>query len=180
MPRYVRGKHQGGSYFFTVSTYRKQALLTRPGALEMLRTSLEEVRSQQPFSLRAWVVLPDHGHFIWTLPPGDDDYPGRWDRLKAAYTRRLFDQAPDLASVPVSWRLRKRRAIWQRGFRAHRIIDPEDFTAYLDYLHYNPVKHGLAASASAWRFSSFHTYVERGFYGRNWGGAVPLDVAVGQ
>ncbi len=180
MPCYVGRKHRGETFFFTVFTYRRQALLTRPGALEMLRSSLEEVRRQQPFSLRAWVVLPDHGHFIWTLPPGDRDYVRRWDRLKAAYARRLFAQAPDLVSVPGAWPRRRRRVIWQRRLREHRIVDPGDFTAHMDYLHYNPVKHGLTATVSEWRFSSFHTYRERGFYGRNWGGALPLDVAVGQ
>jgi putative transposase len=180
MPRYTRSRQRGGTFFFTAVTYRRQPLLTRPGALDMLRESLDEVCSQQPFSLRAWVILPDHGHFIWTLPTGDDDYAGRWGRLKAAFTRRLYQQMPNLKPITVMQRKRNERTVWQRRFREHRIRDPEDFTAHLDYLHYNPVKHGLAKSAGEWRFSSFHTYVERGVYGRNWGGVAPLNLAAGE
>ena len=138
----------------------------------MLRASLEEVRCRQPFVLRAWVLLPDHGHFIWSLPPGDDDYVGRWDRLKTGFTRRLLSSTPGLSSVDKEKNTSEMR-IWQRRFMSYRIRDPEEFSTHLDYLHYNPVKHGIAASVKAWRFSSFHTYVKRGVYGIHWGEAAP-------
>jgi putative transposase len=168
--RWPTWKHPGGgTFFFTLSTCDRQPLLTRPGALDTLRASLDEVRSTQPFILRAWVVLPDHLHFIWSLPGGDGDYASRWARLKAGFTRRLLANTPGAAegghSLP---------RVWQRRLRAWPIADPEEFSAHLDYLHYNPVKHGVAASAGAWRFSSFHTYVERGVYGIHWGGAAPV------
>jgi putative transposase len=180
MPRYIRLKQRGGTFFFTLVTYRRQPLLTRPGALDMLRESLEEVRRHQPFLLRAWVILPDHGHFIWTLPPDDDDYSSRWGRLKSAFTRRLYAEMPNLKPMSAAQRRRNEKTVWQRRFWEHQIRDSEDFTAHMDYLHYNPVRHGLVKRVSEWRYSSFHTYVERGVYGTNWGGSAPVEIAAGE
>ena len=65
--------------------------------------------------------------------------------------------------------MRGERGIWQRRFWEHQIRDEPDFAAHADYLHYNPVKHGLVARTVDWPHSTFHRFVERGVYSRDWG-----------
>lgn len=72
MPNYRRYRVPGGTYFFTVNLLeRKQDLLVRH--IDDLREAVRATKSERPFHIDAWVVLPDHMHTVWTLPPGDDD-----------------------------------------------------------------------------------------------------------
>lgn len=134
-----------------------------------LREVVRQARERQPFVIDAWVVLPDHIHAVWTLPPGDHDYPTRWNRIKAGFSRIM---GPRL-NVPESntpGRLRERRTtIWQRRYWEHCIREEDDFHAHVDYIHFNPVKHGLVAKPSDWPFSTFHRYVAQGLYPPEWG-----------
>jgi putative transposase len=75
-------------------------------------------------------------------------------------------------------RIEGRRGVWQRRFFEHTIRDEDDFQAHLDYIHFNPVKHGLAASANDWPYSTFRRYVEMGFYDATWGRAAVPNIAV--
>jgi len=79
MSRYRRADTPGGTYFFTVVTYRRREILTIPESRAILREVLNTVKQQHPFTIDAWVLLPDHLHSIWTLPPGDNDYAKRWE-----------------------------------------------------------------------------------------------------
>jgi putative transposase len=171
MPDYRRNRIPGATYFFTVNLRdrRSDLLVTH---IDALRGAVREVRRILPFHIDGWVVLPDHMHCLWTLPEGDSDFPERWRRIKAAFTQAL----PEAEKSPVKRRTGD-RGIWQRGYWEHTIRDERDYAAHMDYIHFNPVKHGVAESPGDWPFSSFRRCVEKDLYPKAWlgGGAEPFE-----
>lgn len=163
MPDYRRNRVAGGTYFFTVNLLDRQ----RPLLIEhilALRQSVRRVQPLMPFHIDAWVVLPDHMPALWTLPQGDADFPQRWRAIKMAFSKRI-DPGETLS---VSRRRRGERGIWQRRYWEHTIRDERDYGAHMDYIHFNPVKHGLVADVAAWPYSSFHRCVKLGLYPSSW------------
>ena len=176
MADYRRNRVPGGTYFFTVNLLerRKHLLVDQ---VEALREAVRATKAKRRFHIDAWVVLPDHMHAVWTLPPGDGDYSGRWRAIKIAFTKALpateFRSATRLA--------RGERGIWQRRFWEHTIRDETDYAAHVDYVHINPVKHGLVSCLADWPYSSFHSFVARGIYSSDWaGGEVDREMEVGE
>ena len=166
MPDYRRVRHPGGLYFFTHSLLQRSGndLLTRN--IDLLRQSVVKVRSQHPFRIHAWVVLPDHLHCILEFPQGDANYPLRWRLIKAYFAKRV----PNIEFRSAVRRRRGERGIWQRRFWEHLIRDEADYHAHMDYIHFNPVKHGVVGCVRDWPYSTFHRWVERGVYSLDWGG----------
>ena len=165
MPNYRRNRVAGASYFFTVVASGRRQWLCTPQARSALRGAIRRVQDAHPFFIDAFVLLPEHLHCIWTLPGGDDDYPARWQLVKSYVTRTLAASAP----------------LWQRRYWEHTLRGSADFTAHCDYIHYNPVKHGLCRAPSDWPFSSFHRFVKEGRYPSDWGGRGDprIDRAIG-
>jgi len=162
---YRRNFVQGGTYFFTVNLAdRRQTWLV--DYIDVLRESILKVKRSRPFHIDAWVVLPDHMHAIWTLPEGDADYSGRWREIKKAFTK-TFPLNEDRSSA--RWR-QGERGIWQRRFWEHTIQSELDYKAHIDYVYFNPVKHGWVGSVKDWPYSSFHRDVRLGLYPESWGG----------
>ena len=169
MSYYRRSRTAGGTFFFTVVTFHRRPILTDPLCREALRESIIDVRSEMPFTIDAWVLLPDHLHAIWTLPPLDADYSKRWGRIKAGFTTRVrsvFDRA-ELSTR--SRQMRHEATIWHRRFWEHEIRDEEDYRRHMDYVHYNPVKHRLVERAVDWPYFTFHRLVREGVYSKDWG-----------
>jgi len=171
MPRYKR-TYEGNTYFFTVVTHKRHPFLCDEQPRRFLRETINEVRTMRPFTIDAWVLLPDHLHSIWTLPDGDSDYSTRWGLIKAGFSKRM-NKAVGRAHPTVSPSRDKHResAYWQRRFWEHMIRGQEDFNAHMDYVHYNPVKHGLVTAPADWVHSSFHRLVKDGVYEPEWGSA---------
>jgi len=165
--RYRRSKAKGASFFFTVNLADRSSDLLI-AHINDLRTVTHRVRVSHPFDMVAFVVLPEHLHCIWRLPLGDNDYPTRWSLIKAGFSR----------SVPVdehirSSRIHKReRGIWQRRYWEHQIRDDEDMQRHIDYIHYNPVKHGHANLPIEWPHSSLHWYIRCEKLPKTWGTGV--------
>jgi len=172
MPQYRRAR-TGSTYFFTLVTFGRQPILCLPPIPSALRRALENVRVTRPFHIDAWVLMPDHMHCIWTLPDGDVDYSTRWSLIKNSVSR--FAGLPERSATTTSVSRIKHRdaAIWQRRFYEHQIRDELDFERHVDYVHFNPVRHGHAASAADWPYSTFHRYVREGMYAPDWGGTQP-------
>ncbi|MGD9583868.1 MAG: transposase [Lysobacterales bacterium] len=147
MTAYRRLRSPGASFFFTVNLAdRRSGLLVQD--IELLRSVLRQVLAAHPLSIDAMVVLPDHLHALWTLPTGDSDYSLRWRLLKSGFSRALPPIEPRSAS-----RIGKAvRGIWQRRFWEHQIRDDRDYARHIDYIHINPVKHGLAGGNKALTF----------------------------
>jgi putative transposase len=162
MTNYRRAQSEGGYYFFTVVTYNRRRILTDPLARRCLRGAWQMTKEKTPFEDIALCLLPDHLHCLWRLPDGDSDFSLRWARIKAGFTRRYI-RAGAVESHPSDSRDRKReRGIWQRRFWEHRIQDERDLQRHVDYIHFNPVKHGLVDRVEDWPWSSYHRYVRDG------------------
>ena len=141
-----------------------------------LRAAFRITRRERPFSIDAVVILPDHLHVLFTLPPGDADFPGRWRRIKGHFSQALLDQGTRLNRRPSG-----RMALWQSRFWEHTIRDEVDLEHHVDYIHFNPVKHRLVARVSDWPYSSFHRYVKEGILPHDWAGdAWPEDTGFGE
>ncbi len=164
MVRYRRNFVPGGTYFFTVTLAdrRSRALVEHIGAL---RAAFRATRRERPFAIDAIVILPEHLHAVMTLPPGDADFSGRWRRIKGLFTRSL---AAAGAAFPGD--RTGEYALWQGRFWEHTIRDERDFARHVDYIHINPLKHGLVTRVVDWPYSSFHRYVRQGVLPQDWAG----------
>jgi putative transposase len=171
--RYRRVYIKGSCYFFTVVTEKRRKFFADADNVKRLRTAFKTVMAKRPFVIDAAVVLPDHLHFIWTLPENDCDYSTRWRLIKSAFTKQL----PDKPAVQNTNRQnKKQQAIWQHRGWEHCLRDELDFQRHVDYIHYNPVKHGYVKHAADWQYSSIHRYIKLGMLNEQWGGA-DLDFA---
>jgi putative transposase len=214
MPNYRRADIPGGTYFFTLVSYRRQKILCNDNIRIALRDAIVTTRTKLPFTIDAWVLMPDHLHTIWTLPEGDNAYSVRWSMIKRLVTQSVGDGfgahgapyglsrdgvigahgAPNGgvhdngfvgcavrtdrshgALVSASRLKRREGNIWQRRFWEHQVRDQVDFNRCMDYLHWNPVKHGHAGRVADWPYSTFHRFVREGLYTDDWGGSGVVD-----
>ena len=163
MSTYRRLRIPGGTYFFTVNLRdrRSNLLVTH---IAHLREAIRTSRARHPFHIDAGAVLPDHMHCLWTLPEGDTAYPARWQAIKKAFYRAIPATEPRTETMHA----RGERGIWQLRYWEHTIRDDADYAAHMDYIHFNPVKHGLAAHPAEWPHSTFHRAVAAGLYPPDW------------
>ncbi|APA66517.1 REP-associated tyrosine transposase [Janthinobacterium sp. 1_2014MBL_MicDiv] len=157
--RYRRAFQPGGSFFFTVVTAHRRPVFATATAVDFLRHAFRTVRHKRPFNIDAIVILPDHLHCIWTLPEGDADFMTRWRLIKTWFSKH--------AGI---------KDTWQHRFWEHVLRDGRDLANHVDYIHYNPVKHGLVEQVIDWPYSSFHRYLKQGWCAADWGGE-GVDVA---
>ena len=145
MTNYRRSRVAGATYFFTVNlAQRSQSLLTEH--IASLRAAFKRVGTKHRFTVDAIVILPDHLHTVWTLPPDDSDFALRWRLIKTAFSRDL----PSTEDRSASRQGRHERGIWQRRYWEHLIRDEVDLSRHVDYIHMNPLKHGLVKRVADW------------------------------
>ena len=181
--RYRRAKVKGGSYFFTVVTFNRLKIFAIPKNVDLLKSSILKVMQRHPFKIQAFVLLPDHLHCIWTLPPQDSDFSTRWRLIKSNFSRkfdhnsvsRVDGRTPTMDVYLASRRMKKEKSVWQRRFWEHLIRNQEDLNRHIEYIHYNPVKHGLANAPADWEYSSFRRFVNKGIYDKGWGTGVKVE-----
>jgi len=176
MTNYRRIYTPGASWFFTVNLLKRQNNPLLIENIKVLRSAFSEVKAKHPFRIDAVVILPDHLHCIWTLPEGGTNYSTRWNLLKGKFSRSLA-KGEQLSNSRIK---RRERGIWQRRFWEHMLRNEEDFNRHLDYIHWNPVKHGYVSNVMDWPHSSFHKYVKMGWYLENWGSQVEFDFETGE
>lgn len=168
MTRYRRLRIPGGSYFFTVNLAdrRTRLLVDR---IDLLRSACQQVLTDHPARIDAMVILPDHLHAVWTMPPGDADFSARWKKIKTAFTKAVGGTWSRSRSKAV----KGERGLWQRRFWEHAIRDRADMNRHIEYCWFNPVKHGLVSHVADWPHSSFHRAVREGIVGEDWAGTEP-------
>ncbi|MBR0694654.1 REP-associated tyrosine transposase [Bradyrhizobium lablabi] len=165
MPNYRRAFVPGGCWFFTVNLLnRRQTLLV--DHIAALREAIATTRQNYSFAIDAFVVLPDHLHAIWTLPPGDSDFSTRWRLIKSRFAKAL----PKREALSAARVARGERGIWQRRFWEHLIRDEVDYARHVEYCYVNPLKHRLVTRVREWPHSSFHRDVRAGLFPEDWGG----------
>jgi putative transposase len=169
MVRYRRNFVAGGTFFFTL-TLADRTSRVLIDHVATLRAAMQQIRRSHPFAIDAAAVLPDHLHIIMTLPQGDAGYPNRWRLIK-----RQFTVAVMKSGDPVARLQNGELSLWQRRFWEHTIRDDGDFEKHVNYIHFNPVRHGLVARVCDWPHSTFHHYVRLGLLPRDWGGDFSQD-----
>jgi putative transposase len=170
MSVYRRMYVPGGTYFFTLVTYQRQPLFSVPENIIYLRQATQQIKAEMPFKIIGAVVLPEHIHFIWKLPAKDTNYSQRIGKLKVLFTKSLSLKFKSEQSTDLSPSRQKHREsnIWQRRFWEHTIRSDHDLENHLNYIHYNPVKHGLVSCPHLWQYSSFYNWVEKEVYPHDW------------
>jgi putative transposase len=176
VPNYIRYRLPDGCYFFTVNLLERYSNDLLIPYISLLRESVKRTKEKYPFDIDGWVVLPDHMHCIWMLPHGDDNFSTRWRLIKSHFVK-IFPKEERQSSIRQK---RGERGIWQRRYWEHFIRDNNDYHRHLDYLHYNPVKHGYVRRVADWPYSSFHRWVEKGVYSIEWGAGQVDDLNVGE
>ena len=164
MVRYRRNFIPNGTYFFTVTLTDRQSTVLMD-QIDALRSAFRATRLARPFATDAIVILPDHLHAILNLPMDDADFSGRWRSIKGLFSSALIE-----AGLHSRRRPNGDLALWQRRFWEHTIRDEQDFARHIDYIHFNPVKHGLTQRVCDWPYSSFHRYVQEGLLPVDWAG----------
>ncbi|HAV1958053.1 TPA: transposase [Enterobacter hormaechei subsp. steigerwaltii] len=161
MSNYRRHYIPGGTWFFTVNLQNRQSdLLTCH--IDSLRSATATVKRAKPFTINAWVILPEHMHCIWTLPEGDSDFSARWRDIKKTFSRNI-----------------EMRHVWQPRFWEHTIRNEQDYRRHMDYVYINPLKHGYVGKVVDWPYSTFHRDVREGLYPADWAGEIE-DFAAGE
>ena len=169
MVLYRRNFLPGGTYFFTVTLLdRRSNLLV--DSIDALRAAFRTARKERPFEIEAVVILRDHLHAIMKLPADDSDFAGRWRRIKGHFSNTLLRAGADIGR-----HTNRELALWQRRYWEHTIRNEDDFVRHVDYVHFNPVKHGYVRRVSDWPHSSFHRYVRAGALPKDWAGDVGAD-----
>jgi putative transposase len=198
MPEYLRWKSTGATYFFTVVTQRRRPLFGHPVHRRFLGASFREAGKTLPFAVDAIVLLPDHLHVVMR-PEEGVDYSKVWRLIKTTFTRRVHLDAPVAQTnelvhrdAPISQtdklghrdapymfgagRRKGEADVWQRRFYEHTIRDEGDWGRHIDYIHWNPVKHGYVTRPQAWRWSSIHRYIGRGLRVSDWPAGQELEL----
>ncbi|MCG6943156.1 MAG: transposase [Thiohalocapsa sp.] len=170
MIAYRRAYEPGGCYFFTVVTYERRPLLI--DHILNLRSAFSHALEQRPAQMDALVILPDHLHTLWRLPPGDSDVSGRWTHIKRLFSAQLMHVATTTPSQAEG-----DSGVWQRGFGERLVESEQEWRRYMDYIHYNPVRHGLCQRPIEWPYGTFRSAVAEGLYNRDWGRELPDSIA---
>ncbi|OAI10636.1 hypothetical protein A1359_16065 [Methylomonas lenta] len=165
MTEYRRFRHPGATWFFTVNLAERHDNRLLTDRIDLLREAFSHVKAKHPYKIDSVVILPEHLHCILTLPMGDSDFSTRWGLIKAYFSRNITKSE----RISKSRDKRGERGLWQRRFWEHLIRDEADYQQHVDYIHWNPVKHGWVERVKDWTHSSFHGYVQRGLYPENWG-----------
>jgi len=166
MSNYRRTHNPGGKFFFTVVTYHRKPIFNNEIHVQILRDAMQQIINKKTFTIDAIVILPDHLHCIWQLPEDDSDYSNRWREIKKSCSRKINPKSNE----------NNERSVWQRRFWEHVIQDEQDWQNHMDYIHFNPVKHGCVNKPDDWPWSSFKRCVDKGFYSENWGEQEPENI----
>ena len=157
---YRRARHPSGTCFITVNLLQRQGSELLTALAHTFRQVVRSVKPCHPVVIDIWVVLHEHLHCVIELPPGDADFALLWRLIKMGFSKSL----PATKRRSKVRQMRGERGIWQRRFGEQLICNEADYRAHMDYVHFNPVKHGLVSQVCDWLYSTFHRLVQEGVY----------------
>ena len=163
MVQYRRNIVAGGTFFFTVTLQNRRSSILIDH-ISFLKNAVRTVKNKHPFRVNAFVILPDHFHMIWTLPVGDSDYSTRMKLIKGYFSKQITR-----SGITINKTKHHEYRLWQRRFWEHTIQDESDLEQHVNYIHYNPIKHGYVQQLKDWPYSSFHHFVKTGRLPIDWG-----------
>ncbi len=178
MPNYIRWRKPGGIFFFTLVTHERRRLFCDEAPRRHLREAIIEAKKRTPFLLDAMVLMPDHLHLLMRLPENESDYSIRLAKVKRNFTERYLSAGGAEGATTQSRRKHRDRGVWERRFYEHCIRDYPDWKLHLDYIHVNPLKHGLVTWPRDWPWSTFNDWMARGEYHKEWCGHITLPGGV--
>ena len=146
---------QNSLLFITVVTNERIPILTND--IHLLHKIFINVSEFYDFELIAYVVLQDHVHCI-IKPLNINEYPKIIKSFKYSFTKNF-----NVGLVNPTY-----KKLWQNRYWEHTIRDENDLQRHLDYIHYNPIKHGYVTKAIDYPYSSFEKFVSEGYYYKNW------------
>ena len=159
MPNYLRYYVENSMVFITVVTYNRQPILI--DNINLLRQSLKD--SRYNFNIIAGVVLPEHFHIL-IKPENIKELPKIIFSIKYRFSRNIGG----IGIPPYELKRKGERKIWQSRYYDHIIRNEKDLEKHIDYIHYNPIKHGFVTKAIDYPFSSFEKFVSQGYYDKDW------------
>ena len=169
MPNYRRVIIEGGIYFFTLTTNNRQKIFLSSSARDIFLEAVNHVMNFHPFSTEAYCILPDHIHLLWRMPEEDANYSTRISEIKKRFSKEFCAKYPSIVKRNEFQVNRGESGVWQRRFWEHYIRDETDLNNHINYIHFNPVKHGIVRQVRDWPSSSFFNYARSGHYQIDWG-----------
>ena len=166
MSNYRRAFQENSYVFITMVTHKRNPILIQN--IEKLRSSYKKVKEKFEFEMFGIVVLPDHIHMI-IKPENIKEYPIIIKSIKAYFSRTIDEKNIEKIKLTKSKIKKKEKGVWQRRYWEYTIRDEDDLYKHLDYIHWNPVKHGYIENVRDWKYSSFHKFVNQKLYDINWG-----------
>lgn len=177
MGNYRRWHIPWGAYFLTLATHERRRLFDLALARHLLGQAIRATLLDWPMTIHATVLLPDHLHLLCTLSEADQDYSLRIRLIKKRFTHAWLACGGSEGPTTPSRLQRGIRGVWEKRFYEHTIRNQREWRDHVDYIHMNPVKHGLAKSPVDWPWSSFHRFVREGQISPEWMGSTELHGA---
>ena len=165
MPDFRRYYLPNALVFITTVIQDRRPVFGDDADAESLLDTMRAVQTLHPFHLLAYVVLPEHLHLLMQTGAATN-FSRVMHSIKRNYT----------LNYKKSHGIRGQLELWQSRFWDHVIRDDDDLARHMDYIHYNPVKHGYSASPLDWEFSTYRFWWERGYYPQEWGMQVPASI----
>ena len=162
---YRRAFVPNGYVHIIITSYERKSVFIEN--IEILRTSFKNVQKLYKFEIIAICVLPDHIHLIFH-PKDINNYPKIISSIKHYFSRNVGQVCPTY-NLKIGYKNKREKGIFQRRYWEHTIVSEEELKNQINYIHYNPVKHGLVDNVRDWKYSSFHKFVKEGLYENNWG-----------
>jgi putative transposase len=157
-------RNPDSEFFLTIVTNKRKNWFTTEADLKIALDGIDVIRKRYGLKFIAWVILPEHLH--WLIEPCDADY----SKVVFSFKRHVSCHYRRRGFVP------KGGKFWQDRFWEHTVRDDDDRERCVEYIHYNPVKHGIVNAPRDWKYSSFNKYVERGIYPADWGDGASVVV----
>lgn len=161
---------QNSYVHLVILAYKRQNIFT--DNIELLRCAFKNAKKYFKFEILTICVLPNHIHMI-LKPDNISEYPRIITSIKYYFSKNINYVGQECPTY--GYMNKRERGIFQRRYYEHTIKSEDEFNNHINYIHFNPVKHGLVNAVKDWEYSSFHQFVKKGLYEVNWGSEADVE-----